>query len=44
MIRVGPERHPHVRGRARTGLEYVVFSERHEGDAEVVQEFWTEED
>ena len=26
------------------GLEYVVFSPRHEGDAEVVQGFWEEED
>jgi mannose-6-phosphate isomerase-like protein (cupin superfamily) len=26
------------------GLEYVVFSPRHEDDAEVVQDFWTEED
>ena len=25
------------------GLEYVVFSPRHEGDAEIVQDFWTEE-
>ena len=25
------------------GLEYVVFSPRHEGDAEVVEDFWTEE-
>jgi mannose-6-phosphate isomerase-like protein (cupin superfamily) len=26
------------------GLEYLVFSPRHEGDAEIVQDFWTEED
>jgi mannose-6-phosphate isomerase-like protein (cupin superfamily) len=26
------------------GLEYIVFSERREGDAEMVQDFWTEED
>ena len=26
------------------GLEYLVFSPRHEGDAEMVQEFWAEED
>jgi quercetin dioxygenase-like cupin family protein len=24
------------------GLEYVVFSPRHEGDAEMVQDFWTD--
>ena len=26
------------------GLEYVVFSPRHEGDAEMVQDFWPEDD
>ena len=26
------------------GLEYLVFSPRHEGDAEMVQDFWAEED
>jgi mannose-6-phosphate isomerase-like protein (cupin superfamily) len=25
------------------GLEYIVFGRRHEGDAEMVQDFWTEE-
>jgi mannose-6-phosphate isomerase-like protein (cupin superfamily) len=28
----------------RDGLEYLVFSPRYEGDAEVVQEFWTEDE
>ena len=43
VIRVGPGV---VRAfeAGQDGLEYLVFSPRHEGDAEMVQDFWTEED
>jgi uncharacterized cupin superfamily protein len=42
VIRVGPSV-TRMFEAGPDGLEYLVFGSRHEGDAEIVQDFWTEE-
>jgi mannose-6-phosphate isomerase-like protein (cupin superfamily) len=42
LIRVGPDV-TRIFEAGPEGLEYLVFSPRHEGDAEMVQDFWSEE-
>lgn len=42
-IRIGPGVTRQFEG-GPDGLEYLVFSPRHEGDAEIVQGFWDDED
>jgi hypothetical protein len=42
VIRVGPDV-TRIFEAGPEGLEYLVFSPRHEGDAEMVQDFWREE-
>ena len=42
VIRVGPDV-TRIFEAGPEGLEYLVFSPRHEGDAEMVQDFWSEE-